>query len=353
MPKASINLVTVRQGGLDWQLRLLADQTFKDFEVVIVDAWHKERQAEVAALAAELDFTVIHLPLPQLNYVTELTHATNRNEALNHSRGEVIIFFDDYQQPAPNFVETHVKYCRYQTAVAVRQVSYFYRPGVDYGVWDAPVTEALEHDDFRNPHGHQIIHNMDPRCLWTNSSSVHIGDLRNVIGFDERYNGGTGGEDGDLGLRLHRAGCHLLYTQDTHVRHIDHKHAASRSALDAIPPCVDRAACQHDRQPFTVNQYHTGDHSLVSSGTLHTYRGPDGVKYYVCANCGCLGVIDSIEVLNASTAANRIRAKIFGVKEGRHLYARFGIPQPVLAHLAEIYAQTPYTYYLDELRGRA
>ena len=352
MHKASINIVTVRQDGLDWQLKLLAQQTFKDFEVVIVDGYHAERQEQLKTLASELKLDVKHLPLPSLNYITELTHSTNRNEALKHAAGEVIIFFDDYQQPAPNFVEAHIRMCQPQVMVAVCQESYYYRPEIDYSVWADLPAESLEHEDYRNPNKQQYIRNMDPRSLWTNSSSVHISDLRTVLGFDERYNGGTGGEDGDLGLRLHRAGCRLTYATVTRVRHISHHHVPAKKILDDIPTTVDQSKCDHDRDPFTVNQYHTGDRMLVENGSLYTHRDHDGVKYYVCKNCGRIGIIDSIEVLNSSTTENRTQAKIFGLaRDGRLTYARFNIPTPILQHLSDIYKDTPYTYFQDLLKG--
>ena len=351
MVKASVNISTWREGGLDWQLKLLSQQTFKDFEIVIVDGYYEERKDAIAAQAAELGLVVKHVPVPQLNYMTELTHATNRNEALKHVGGEVVIFFDDYQQPAPNFVETHVRTCQPQIMVGVYQHSYHYRPDIDYAVWATLPVDSYEHIDYRNPNNLPMIRNMDPRSLWTNSSSVHISDIRSVVGFDERYNGGTGGEDGDLGLRLHRAGCRMLYTTRTEVRHISHHHVPARKVLDDIPKTVNQALCKHDRDPFTVNQYHVGDKNLVESGSLYTYRDDEGVKYYVCSNCGRIGVIDSIEVLNASTLISQVPAKLFGVnKDGHHTYAKFPAPKELWEKLTAVYDGTPYTYYQEALR---
>jgi len=354
MYKASINLVTVREGGLDWQLKLLAQQTCSDFEIVIVDGLYTLRKEAIASLANALHLNVKHLPLPQLSYVTELTHSTNRNEALAHSEGDIIIFFDDYQQPAPNFVATHIKYCKPKTMVATRQVCYYHRNTVDYSIWaDQPDwgAESFEHDEYRNPQKKQVIFNMDPRSLWTNGASVHRADLQEVVGFDERYNGGTGGEDGDLGMRLSHTGCVLFFTTETWINHISHHHIPMMRVTESLPLAIDLSRCNHDRQPFTVNQYHTGDYNLTTHATLYTHRDMDGIKYYICENCGGLGVIDSIEVINFTTQTRAFKGKVFPTTvDGRKTFAKFPIKREILERLTNLYAGTGYTYYADALK---
>ena len=360
MPKVSINLVTVREGGLDWQLKHLARQTFKDFEVVVVDGHYDARHTELAQLAERLKLNFRHIKPPTLNYVTELNHASSRNLALSCADADIVIFFDDYQMPHPNFVETHMRYTKIGLATATRQFA-LHMVDRDYSDEYGFVKEnELEHGDPRQEHGYTDGIWPDGGLFWTNNASMRMEDLVKLNGFDERYNGGTAGEDTDVGVRFLRTGGKMLYSMETTTLHIHHGSVPALSFRDDIKALVgDLVAlskCDHSRDPFTYNQFHKGDRELVEHGTLHTVRLPDGIKYYICKNCGCIGPIDSIEIHNAGEAEKRVRAleDLFTVPTSMtspHTYVKVPFPKEVLAPLAGIYEGTKFTYYKELLHG--
>lgn len=65
----------------------LAAQTFRDFEVIVVDQNADERVGDLAAAAP---FPLLHLRTP-----TETGLSRARNRGLRHARGEVVLFPDD------------------------------------------------------------------------------------------------------------------------------------------------------------------------------------------------------------------------------------------------------------------
>ena len=59
--KISICLSTKRYGGLDMIMGSLANQTYKNFELIICDAIYDERHEEVMEFADKLDLDVYHV----------------------------------------------------------------------------------------------------------------------------------------------------------------------------------------------------------------------------------------------------------------------------------------------------
>jgi len=63
-------------------------------------------------------------------------------------------------------------------------------------------------------------------------------------GYDERLNGGTGGTDIELAIRMKRAGLRFVYIPETIVYHIDTSGLIVRTMETVCP-------VGHDRTPFT------------------------------------------------------------------------------------------------------
>ena len=351
-PKASINIVTVRMPGLDWQFSHLAKQTFKDFEIVLVDGYYEERKETVAIWAKELGLTVKHHPLPKLSYITGLNIASNRNAALAYSEGDVVIFVDDHQVILPGFVENHVETTKPGCATVGRQIA-LYRKRDNYFDCTSYSPDEFEHGDGRADLGWvgTFVHG---GAFWTNNASVWRGDAIAINGFDERYNGGTAGEDTDFGTRLTNIGVKIFFSLYAVVWHIDHHYdPVPRKSLCAIPETVNRSLCNHNRKPFTCNAYESGDFNLIESGSLYTWRDALGIKYYICRNCGEVGHIDSIELVNRSVAKTSIVSPegLFNLKtdfpDKVRQYVYWPIPKDILLPLIGIYKGTQYTHYKD------
>lgn len=110
MPYVSIITPTWRTGGIDVLLLGAKRQTFKDFEVVLVDAHHK-RRPEIAYEAALQGVTLRHVE-PFDNPFPICSFARFINTGLTYARGEVVLFCADYTLLPPESVETHAKFHR-------------------------------------------------------------------------------------------------------------------------------------------------------------------------------------------------------------------------------------------------
>src|SRR6056297_2897132 len=91
-----------RSGKIMHCLRSLTQQSFKDFEVIVVnDGSSDDTQSQLETFAAEysgLNLQVIHHPLPR-------GANPSRNEAIRASRGSLIAFLDDDCAAEPLWLE--------------------------------------------------------------------------------------------------------------------------------------------------------------------------------------------------------------------------------------------------------
>lgn len=113
-------LVTVlvpqnRVGGLDVLFWSLAQQTHKDFEVVIVDAIHQRRSKLLRERGADWpDFIgesvrVVHLPPPECDFPWA-NYCRSLNLGIAHARGEIVVYAPDYAWFHPDSLATHVEF---------------------------------------------------------------------------------------------------------------------------------------------------------------------------------------------------------------------------------------------------
>jgi len=324
MTKASINIVTNRYGGLDAQLYYFSQQTFKDFELVILDDLYDERKELIENLSNKYNLNIIYnKPKRSKKNVVTCLHALYRNEALIYSNGEYIIFFDDYQIPIPTFVEEHLKYLNKNTGVVGQQI-------------------LLKAMDINNPNLHDIKQ-LDPRNtenkvkeahyghFWTNNCSAPLDRIVEVNGFDERFIGGTGGEDYDLGLRLTKIGVKLIYNPNALCYHIDHDSIKTKSLAirdfskqDPISRSKFKVGeCSHDVSPFVKNPYHDGDLNLMENEQFVCWW-EDNVKHYKCKYCGVEGITDSLLIYydNLKRKSPIAPTHLFDLKKEREQYRK-------------------------------
>ncbi len=202
-----------RWSVLDRTLTALTHQTWKNFEVVVVDdgsrdetwqrlqAWKNENLAKI-----------------KLNIFTQENTGQGiaRNNGLMHAQGDLILFIGDDTIPEADFLEQHVQ--RHREAGMPCAV-------VGYTNWDSTggmqVTPLLE---YVNEGGHQfgyryMTHGEDVpyTCLYTSNVSIP----RDILGeqpFDPKFRT-YGWEDIDLGYRLSKRGLRIIYNQQARVHH--------------------------------------------------------------------------------------------------------------------------------------
>ena len=106
-PKVSVLVPAYRPGGLDITFAALRDQTFKDFEVIVVDRRYEKRHAQVMQAAAQYGLNVIHAPEHRRNGKW-IVAATAYNTAAALAAGEYIIFLHEWWWAPPHWIQSHV-----------------------------------------------------------------------------------------------------------------------------------------------------------------------------------------------------------------------------------------------------
>jgi GT2 family glycosyltransferase len=204
-PKVSVVITTFnRRETLGRTLAALADQTWADLEVVVVDdgsaddTWDTlEREARDGALAGRLT----------ARRQDNTGQGLARNHALGHATGELVLFLGDDVIPAPDLVAAHV--ARHRTEGSPCAV-------VGFSDWDREhmaVTPFLERTITEGlQFGYGLMRadeDLPYTCFYTSNLSLP----RSVLGehpFDASFRG-YGWEDVELGWRLSLAGLRLVY----------------------------------------------------------------------------------------------------------------------------------------------
>jgi len=193
-PKVSVLLCTVRgdQGYRerpDWTtlgkvVDDLSQQTFHDFELIIVDGLHSLREAPRA------EFPVVHVgPRPTLwTKSRKAAISTYRNTGLTYCRGELVINIDDCVELPPKFLDFYVQ-------------SYFGSGVCVAATW-------AEHGDTRLQPGQQgRLVQREGEVYGLGSYPLELACRLN--GYDEAFDGSMYLEDVDWGIRLYKSGLQM------------------------------------------------------------------------------------------------------------------------------------------------
>jgi glycosyltransferase involved in cell wall biosynthesis len=106
-PLVSVLVMMYRPGGVDITLAAMRDQTFKDFELIIVDNRYERRKDEVAALATKYGVRTIHAPEHRRNGKWIVACAAF-NTAIALARGKYVIILHDFSYVPPGWIEAHI-----------------------------------------------------------------------------------------------------------------------------------------------------------------------------------------------------------------------------------------------------
>lgn len=194
-------------------LDALTEQTWQDFEVVVVDdgsnddTWaelQKWRDAHPGALGLKI--------LTQQNTGQGIA----RNNGLQHADGELVLFIGDDIIPDPDFVEQHVR--RHRELGAPCAV-------VGYTEWERSGMQVTPLLDYVNEAGHQFGYrymkdgdDVPYTCFYTSNVSLP----REVLGpspFDPEFRT-YGWEDVEVGYRLNKRGLRIVYNRQARARHL-------------------------------------------------------------------------------------------------------------------------------------
>ena len=206
--KISVVLVTKRkEPRFDWALESLKNQTFKDFEYIIVDGYWHQRKDEVKNLVEKngIKFPVLHIPDKPTRWRGQRPQISNaRNTGLIFARGEYIVHHDDNCKMPLNWLEKHLKWLEKGYFVAGSWIGYQFIIGDNQGV------EGSYGPEYRI----KLI--QEPKVMtggwfFCGNCSYPLNPVLDINGFDEEYDGEIGQEDLQLGMRLENKGLKMIF----------------------------------------------------------------------------------------------------------------------------------------------
>lgn len=106
-PAISVLYVTKRMGGFDLLFSNLERQTFRDFELIIVDELYEWRRAPFSyhLTYVPVDFSVVHLPVIGYGDGRQTTICRAHNIGYAACRGELVVLLQDYIWILPDGLE--------------------------------------------------------------------------------------------------------------------------------------------------------------------------------------------------------------------------------------------------------
>jgi hypothetical protein len=110
-PYISIICPVMRLGGLDIMFSSLANQTFKDFELILIDNIYEYRKQIVEEKAKQCTFQYKHFP-PSVNKFPIHNMGAMYNHAILQCQGEIILFTSDYRYFMPWSIQKHADFHR-------------------------------------------------------------------------------------------------------------------------------------------------------------------------------------------------------------------------------------------------
>ena len=182
--KVNISVVLPTYGRYQYVAEVLDDlraQTIKPFQVLVADGNPAtERQPELYRKYADLPLEVI--------WVDQEGICISRNECLRRATGDYVLFLDDDSRVDHQNLESHL---RVLTAY-----------GADVSVGPAYTRKRPE----LHPQQQEIA------CTFMDCGTTlcRHSILQEIGGFDMRFNEHLAGEDGELGMRMVRAGALML-----------------------------------------------------------------------------------------------------------------------------------------------
>ena len=166
--------------------------------VVVDDASPALAEDAVHAAAAGVSLKLIHND-------TNQGRARSRNRGIESAEGELLIFLDSDMTVNPDFFSAHARaHACHRGAVVIGNIRF---------AEQIPRTSLTRYIDRRGVHRLAPGEPVPFKCFVTGNSSIHRSQLLDVGLFDEDFRQ-YGGEDLELGYRLHRSGVRFQYAPE-------------------------------------------------------------------------------------------------------------------------------------------
>jgi len=205
--KASIIIPTYnRKDILSKCLAALKKQTFKDFEVIIVDDGSSYNTKEIFLKEKELNLKYL--------YQEHKQQGAARNRGVKIAKGKYVLFIGDDIIPKENWLEEHINYHSKNKNCAVLGLS----------IWH-PAIKINKFMNYLAPNGPQFnygkiknYNNCGWDFFWTSNISLEKKWFDKDI-FDESFRG-WGYEDLELGYRLQKKGLRIVFNPKAIAYHL-------------------------------------------------------------------------------------------------------------------------------------
>lgn len=296
--KISICTTTARRGFVEYQARMLANQTYKDIEWVLVDFAFEERSKLMYDLGRELNLKIVHLPNYRGKPLFFRDITRNRNRALKHATGAAVIFLDDYAVISPDFVEQHHR------VLVDNNISAGIMHRLEHPTDDDVLAAIKGNRDLRSDFPNNIgKDHRDRGHTYITKGGTYTGNLgiprfifEDLNGFDPRMESGL--EDCDFGDRASFRNFSTFINQEAYTINLDTGNAPYTYQFDHA----------HDVEPFisNPNNNYWGDATLKENDFM-TVEFHGVYRTAICKICGARGMIDPNEIMAAKRATNDYR----------------------------------------------
>lgn len=217
-PKISVIYVTARPGGLDILRDNLKKQTFRNFELIVVDKIAPERSGEGAFYLGELCKEVHYFGEPPMKDTDVWALNKAYNEAFRHCNGELIVSIQDYIWiPADGLQKFWNRYQETKgwiSGVGHKALSPIPTPIDIIRTFDVVVVpEGVSESDTRID-GKKDFVEMNYSFFELNYSAFPLKDIKKLGGMDERYDQGYSCDNVNLALRAHLHGAKFYMDKD-------------------------------------------------------------------------------------------------------------------------------------------
>jgi len=206
--KVSVILVTKRlEPNFEYALQSLKEQTFRDFEYIIVDGYYNIRKNEILNLINKIgvDFPILYIPDKPCRWRGQRPQICNaRNTALIFAKGEYIIQVDDCTRMPIDWIEKHLIYLKKGYLVAGAWIGYQIIDSHGKGI------EGCYGPEYRTTIVKESKE-VGPEWFYGQNCSYPLEPILDINGFDEILDGEMGQEDISLAIRLVRNGHKIIY----------------------------------------------------------------------------------------------------------------------------------------------
>jgi glycosyltransferase involved in cell wall biosynthesis len=262
----SVVLCTIRsQPHFDWYISSLGRQTFKDFELVIVDDHSsQDRYLEVLKLCAKygirLGYYGVSKPTIWRGKRPALCNA--RNTAFIVANGQWLVFMDDNGYAHPEWLAHHLKWASFGLMSAGTWCTFQNGEPSETPIEMEAITsgkptgEKLQfyYKGQQAPYGFEFRWEQRhkgqtvpcvPNWLHGGNMAFSMEAALAVNGFDEQYDGEQGVDDCDFGIRIRRAGFKMVFDPECVVYYNITSHHLTQNEVVEVKP--DKATIPREK----------------------------------------------------------------------------------------------------------